>query len=231
MPRIARLVVPDIPHHVTQRGNRRQRVFFSAADGRLYLRLLREWCEKAGTRVWAWCLMPNHVHLILVPAHEDGLRAALAEPHRRYAATVNRRGEWKGHLWQERFGSFPMDEAWLIACARYVELNPVRAGLVRRPEDWRWSSASAHLGLAPDPLAQSGALLERIADWRALLDGGLDQSALDTIRSRERTGYALGGAAFLKALESRLGRPVAPAPRGRPWPSTVSAAASRPLEQ
>jgi putative transposase len=128
MPRIARLVVPGIPHHVTQRGNRRQRVFFSAGDGRLYLRLLREGCEKAGTRVWAWCLMPNHVHLILVPAHEHGLRAALAEPHRRYAATVNRRSEWKGHLWQERFASFPMDEQWLIACARYVELNPVQSG-------------------------------------------------------------------------------------------------------
>jgi REP element-mobilizing transposase RayT len=100
MPRIARLVVPDIPHHVTQRGNRRQRVFFSAGDGRLYLRLLKEGCEKAGTRIWAWCLMPNHVHLILVPAHEGGLRAALAEPHRRYAAAVNRRSDWKGHLWQ-----------------------------------------------------------------------------------------------------------------------------------
>lgn len=223
MPRIARLVVPDIPHHVTQRGNRRQRVFFSAGDGRLYLRLLKEGCEKAGTRVWAWCLMPNHVHLILVPAHEDGLRAALAEPHRRYAATVNRRSDWKGHLWQERFASFPMDEAWLIACARYVELNPVRAGLVRRPEDWRWSSASAHLGLARDSLAESGALLERIPDWRTLLEGGLDESSLEAIRSRERTGYALGGAAFLNALESRLGRAVGPAPRGRPWPGAAKA--------
>jgi putative transposase len=218
MPRIARLVVPDIPHHVTQRGNRRQRVFFSAGDARLYLRLVKEGCEKAGTRIWAWCLMPNHVHLVLVPAHEGGLRAALAEPHRRYAAAVNRRSDWKGHLWQERFASFPMDEAWLIACARYVELNPVRAGLVRRPEDWRWSSAAAHLGLARDPVGESGALLERIPDWRSLLDGGLAESALRAIRSRERTGYALGSAAFLQALESRLGRAVGPVPPGRPWP-------------
>lgn len=216
MPRIARLVVPDIPHHVTQRGNRRQRVFSGAADGRLYLRLLRESCAKAGTRVWAWCLMPNHVHLILVPAHEDGLRAALAEPHRRYAATVNRRSGWKGHLWQERFGSFPMDEAWLIACARYVELNPVRAGLVRRPQDWRWSSAGGHLGLGRDDLGESGALLERIPDWRALLEGGLDERSLAAIRGRERTGYALGSAAFLDALKARLGREVGPRPRGRP---------------
>jgi putative transposase len=222
MPRIARLVVPDIPHHVTQRGNRRQRVFFGAGDGLLYLRLLREGCAKAGTRVWAWCLMPNHVHLILVPAHEDGLRAALAEPHRRYSAIVNRRADWRGHLWQERFASFPMDEEWLIACGRYVELNPVRAGLVRRPEDWRWSSASAHLRLGRDPLGESGALLERVPDWRSLLDGGLDQPTLAAIRGRERTGYALGGAAFLEALESRLGRGVGPRPRGRPRrPCTV----------
>ncbi|HEX8572787.1 MAG TPA: transposase [Allosphingosinicella sp.] len=216
MPRIARLVVPEIPHHVTQRGNRRQRVFFGAADGRLYLRLLREGCAKAGTRVWAWCLMPNHVHLILVPSNEDGLRGALAEPHRRYSATVNQRWGWKGHLWQERFGSFPMDEAWLIACARYVELNPVRAGLVRRPEDWRWSSASAHLGLGPDALGESGALLERIPHWRGLLDGGLDDAALAAIRARERTGHALGSAAFLESVKARLGREVAPRPRGRP---------------
>ncbi|HEX9963889.1 MAG TPA: transposase [Allosphingosinicella sp.] len=224
MPRIARLVVPDTPHHVTQRGNRRQRVFFSAGDGRLYLRLLKEGCDKAGTRIWAWCLMPNHVHLILVPANEGGLRAALAEPHRRYAAAVNRRFDWKGHLWQERFASFPMDEAWLIACARYVELNPVRAGLVRRPEDWRWSSAGAHLGLARDPVGESDALLERITDWCTLLDGGLEEPELRAIRSRERTGYALGSAAFLQALESRLGRSVGPTPRGRPWPRALPAA-------
>ncbi|HYG48597.1 MAG TPA: hypothetical protein VD846_11745, partial [Allosphingosinicella sp.] len=136
----------------------------------------------------------------------------------------NRRSDWKGHLWQERFASFPMDEDWLIACARYVELNPVRAGLVRRPEDWRWSSAGAHLGLARDPVGESGALLERIPDWRTLLDVGLEEPALRAIRSRERTGYALGGAAFLQTLESRLGRAVGPPPRGRPSPRVPPAA-------
>src|SRR3954463_8387521 len=145
MPRLARLVVPDFPHHVTQRGNRRLPTFFSDGDYALYRHLLRESCARAGTRIWAWCLMPNHVHLILVPESEDGLRAALAEAHRRYTRVVNEREGWRGHLWQSRFASFVMDEDWLIACARYVELNPVRAGLVARPEHWRWSSARAHL--------------------------------------------------------------------------------------
>jgi putative transposase len=216
VPRLARLVVPGIPHHVTQRGNRRLPTFFGEGDYALYLRLLRHFCGKAGTRIWAWCLMPNHVHLILVPAHEDGLRAGLGEAHRRYAAEINRREGWRGHLWQSRFGSFPMDEAWLIACARYVELNPVRAGLAARPEQWRWSSARAHLGLARDGVTETAPLLARVPEWRALLDGGLDERARESLRSSERSGRALGGASFLEMLEARSGRPAVPRSRGRP---------------
>jgi putative transposase len=216
MPRLARLVVPGIPHHVTQRGNRRQPTFFSEADYALYLRLLGQFCGKAGTAVWAWCLMPNHVHLILVPAHEDGLRAALGEAHRRYTRHVNEREGWRGHLWQSRFASFAMDERWLIACARYVELNPVRAGLARRPEDWRWSSARAHLGLGRDGVTQAAPLLERVGDWRELLAGGMDEAAREAIRAGERTGHALGGEDFLERLAEASGREVRPRPRGRP---------------
>jgi putative transposase len=218
MPRVARLVVPGIPHHVTQRGNRRQTTFFSEADYALYLNLLRTWCAKAGTQIWAWCLMPNHVHLILVPSHEDGLRAALGEAHRRYTRHVNLREEWRGHLWQSRFASFPMDEDWLLACARYVELNPVRARLVARPEHWRWSSARAHLGLGEDGVTEVGPLIDRNPDWTGLLDSGLAADQHQAIRARERTGYALGGERFLERLAAGAGRPVTPRPRGRPWP-------------
>ena len=109
-------------------------MFFDDGDYRAYRGLLAEYCAKAETQVWAYCLMPNHVHLILVPSHPDGLRAALGEAHRRYSRRINRRQDWQGHLWQERFRSFPLDETWLIAGARYVEQNPVRAGLVERPE-------------------------------------------------------------------------------------------------
>jgi putative transposase len=216
MPRLARLVIPGIPHHVTQRGNRRQPTFFSDDDYRLYLRLLGRWSRQAGTAVWAWCLMPNHVHLILVPSHEDGLRAALGEAHRRYTRHVNAREDWRGHLWQSRFASFPMDEDHLLACVRYVELNPVRAGLIARPEHWRWSSARAHLGLGGDGITELVPLAARVPDWRALLDSGLAERERSAIRAHEGSGVPLGGRAFAARLAAALGREVLPGPRGRP---------------
>ena len=216
MPRIGRLVVPGIPHHVTQRGNRRQPTFFSDQDYALYLKLLRFWCDKAGTAIWAWCLMPNHVHLVLVPSHEDGLRAALGEAHRRYTRHVNQREDWRGHLWQSRFASFPMDEPHLLACTRYVELNPVRAGLVARAEQWRWSSARAHLGFGADGVTQVGPMRERVEDWGALLEAGLVDRERDAIRAGERSGRPLGDVAFAERLAGALGRDVLGRPRGRP---------------
>jgi putative transposase len=213
---MARLVIPGIAHHVTQRGNRRQPTFFCEADYALYLRLLGRWSRQAGTAIWAWCLMPNHVHLILVPTDEDGLRAALGEAHRRYTSHINRREDWRGHLWQSRFASFPMDERHLLVCARYVELNPVRAGLAANPEQWRWSSARAHLGMSDDRITEVAPLANRVPDWRALLESGLDDSERDAIRARERSGRPLGGAGFAARLARALGREVMPRPRGRP---------------
>lgn len=188
MPRSARLVLPGIPHHITQRGNRRLPTFLGDADYALYLRLLHHWCRKNGTGVWAWCLMPNHVHLVLVPVDEDGLRATLAPVHTRYTWEINQREGWRGHLWQSRFASFPMADAHVYACLRYVELNPVRAGLVTRPEEWPWSSARAHLGQGKDGLTDLGPGRKRIDDWRAFLDEGLADEDHKAIRAAERTG-------------------------------------------
>ena len=216
MPRCARLVLPGIPHLVMQRGNRRQAAFFSDADYRTYVRLLRETSRAAGTAVWAWCLMPNHVRLILVPGHADGLRAALAGAHRRYTRHVNSREESLGRLWRGRFASFPMDEDHLLACARYIELGPVCAGLAARPEDWRWSSARAHLGLGDDGLTEVAPLLGRAPDWGALLDAGLAEEESEAIRASESSGRPLGGTLFLRQLAASLGRDVMPRSRGRP---------------
>lgn len=206
MARLARIVVPGVPHHVTQRGNRRQRTFFCDEDYVAYKALVAEHLAAAGVECWAYCLMPNHVHLVLVPADEDGLRAGLAEAHRRYTRHINLRENWRGFLWQGRFASFPMNEAHLLACARYVESNPVRAGLVRTPRHWRWSSARAHLEGADDGLVRVAPLLQRVGDWKAFLAGRVEDDALERFRAHERTGRALGSAAFVTGLERQLKR-------------------------
>lgn len=164
MARIARVIAPGYPHHVTQRGNRRQETFFCEEDYEVYLSLMAEWCRKCRVDIWSWCLMPNHVHLIAVPQSEEGLARAIGEAHRRYTRRINFRERWRGHLWQERFASFPMDETYLLAAARYVEMNPVHAGLVKRPEDYRWSSARAHLEGKDDAFARSGPIRSLIPE-------------------------------------------------------------------
>jgi REP-associated tyrosine transposase len=215
MARLARVVAPGIPHHVTQRGNRRQTVFFGDDDYAAYRALLAEGCQAAGVAVWAYCLMPNHVHLILTPSDADGLRAALGETHRRYTRHVNQREGWRGYLWQGRFASSPMDEAHLLACARYVELNPVRAQLARRARDWRWSSARAHLAGKDDALVRVRPLLALAPDWPGFLAAGLSREDHAAIRAGERTGRPLGSPRFVARLEKRLARPLA---RRKPGP-------------
>jgi putative transposase len=216
MGRSIRLTLPGHPHHVTHRGNNRQRTFFSGADHCLYIRYLAEACQAARTSVWAWCLMPNHVHLVLVPSTGAGLSAVLHRTQGRYTRAVNAREKWVGQLWQGRFASFVMDEGYLLACARYVELNPVRAGLVERAGDWPWSSARAHLGGPADPLTDPRPLLERWPDWRSVLASGEEAAALRAIRARERSGRPLGSDAFLARLETETGLRLLPRPRGRP---------------
>lgn len=205
MARMKRVVVPKHPHHVTQRGNRRQRTFFCADDYRYYLALMANATRAAKTEAWAYCLMPNHVHMIMVPSTEDGLRAALGETHRRYTRHVNFRQGWRGHLWQERVHSFPMDEDHLLAAVRYVELNPVKARLCKLPQDWRWSSASAHLAGMHDLLVRVEPMLDRVDDWAMYLTSapGAHDSLLD---QHTRTGRPLGDEQFISQLESLTGR-------------------------
>ena len=218
MARLARVVVPGIPHHITQRGNRRQQTFFGEEDFALYLRLLSRWSSKFGTEVWAYCLMPNHVHLILIPSFLGGLCRSVGETHRRYTAQINSREGWRGHLWQGRFSSYPMDERHLLAAARYVELNPVRAGIVVRAEDYPWSSARAHICGRDDAVVKARPLLERMPDWGDFLRGEVDASEASRMRNHENTGRPMGDEGFSRRLETILGRSLLrqkPGPRPR----------------
>ena len=169
MPRMSRLVVPGYPHHITQRGNRRQQTFFGEADYRAYLSLIRKRMVAAGVEVWAYCLMPNHIHLVAVPARPESLAQLLRVVHHRHARRVNEAHGWSGHLWQERFRSFVMDETHLLAAVRYVELNPVRAGLCERAVDWPWSSVHAHEERASDGIVNVEPMLARVPNWRTYL--------------------------------------------------------------
>ena len=172
MARMPRLVVPGYPHHITQRGSRRMKTFFSDDDYRAYLELIAEHKADAAVTVWAYCLMPNHVHLVVVPNEEESLARLFRQVHRRYARLINDREKWRGHLWQERFHSFVMNEEHLMAAVRYVELNPVRAGLCALPEDWVWSSARAHLDGNDDGIVKVRPMLDLVSDWRRFLDDG-----------------------------------------------------------
>ncbi len=150
--------------------------------------------------------MPNHIHLVAVPETASGLSIALRETHRRYSLRINRRFGWQGYLWQGRFFSFPMDDAHLLIAARYIELNPVRAGFVERPGDYLWSSAAANLGKAVDRLVPKPVLPLMIADWSRFIAEEEEISSLDVIHKHERTGRPLGGPGFLKEIERETGR-------------------------
>src|SRR6266568_9617782 len=213
MARLARVVIPGHPHHVTQRGNGRARTFFDDGDYALYHDLLAANCKAAGVEVWAWCLMPNHVHLIMVPSDPDGLRRALARVHRVYAGAIQARRKRTGHFWQGRFGAVAMDEDHLAAALRYVSLNPVRARLVQRAQDWRWSSTRAHLHGKDDGLTARAPIRERFPRFADLLAAEPDAEAFARLRAAESIGRPLGDDRFLTRIERATKRRLRPGKR------------------
>ena len=215
MARLPRVVIPGIPHHVTQRGNGRARTFFEDGDYALYLDLLASAAERAHTAVWAYCLMPNHVHVVLTPSDEDGLRRTFGELHRRYTGYVNARRRTTGHLWQGRFSSVAMDEPHFVTALRYVALNPVRARLVKRPEDWAWSSTRALLAGEDDHVVHVAPALERVGDFAAFLGEAFDEAlTYAALRKAESLGLPVGSKEWLREMEARTGITLAPQRRG-----------------
>lgn len=220
MPRTARRIFPDIPHHIVQRGNGRRDVFFSDADRRTYLDWLGEYSALHQTRILAYCLMTNHVHLVAVPGGAASFEGLFRSLHTRYALRVNRLKGRCGHVWQGRPFAAPLDEAYLYAAVRYTELNPVRAGMVARATDYGWSSAAAHCGLRRDPLlAPADSWLPDVADavsWSEWLARGDAPDELAVLRENSRRARPCGSEAFVSDLERRAGRPLRAGKRGRP---------------
>lgn len=207
MARLPRIVISGIPHHITQRGNRRQTTFFSDEDRAFYLNTLAENTRKNGVSIWAYCLMDNHVHIVAVPQDEHCLAKALGDTHRIYTRRIHFRKNWRGYFWQGRFSSCPMDDAHLYAAVRYVERNPVRAGMVKHAEEYQWSSAKAHVfNLYDHCLSGDERTILAIDDWKSYLMSPDDENHLKNLRLGANTGRPMGDDAFLDKLESLTGR-------------------------
>jgi len=206
MPRFARVVVVGYPHHIIMRGHRRQQVFFKDEDRGLFMRLLRKHGEEAGIDYWVYCLMDNHVHAIAVPRYPDSFRRGLGLALWKYSLLINLQHDWKGYLWQSRYKSYPLDEHYLMSAARYIELNPVRAQIVKNAEDFPWSSARAHVLKQPDTLITKGSLDNEIADWALFLASETPESELKLLRRHASTGRPLGSDEFIEKLEKLTGR-------------------------
>lgn len=214
MTRVARVVVPGYPHHVTQRGNRRADVFVTEQDREFYLAQLGKYARAHGVDIWAYCLMTNHVHVVAVPATEEGLARTFRDTHTVHAMRFNQQNELNGHVWQGRFFSTVLDEEHLWACVRYVERNPVRAGMVEQAADHPWSSARARCLDVADPLLADDfpppGVIEDWAEWLSVED----DEATHAIRQATHTGRPCGSTGFFDRLETLLERTLRPKKRG-----------------
>lgn len=216
MARLARVVLPGLPYHVTHRGNRKQDVFFRVKDRRTYKRWLGEYSERYGLEVWSYCLMTNHVHLLVVSREGDSLANAIGRTHGRFAQWQNKRNKWSGHLWANRFYSTPLDQEHLWAAVKYVELNPIRAGLVEQAEDYEWSSARCHACDCTDKLlAPTRPFPGKVKNWSDWLAIDLQTEQIESLRKNTSTGRPSGSVGFIAKLEAQLARPLQIKRRGR----------------
>ena len=218
MPRVARIIVPQYPHHITQRGNNRAGVFFDDEDRTTYLSLLKSYCEKWTVEIWAYCLMTNHLHILAVPADEVSLSRYIGRTNLLYTQHVNRKYKRSGRLWQNRFFSTIVEaDSYLWAVARYIEQNPVKSKQVIRPEDYRWSSCRTNISGQGDGLVTMKGWLDEndLGAYKIFLmqqDPATDQK----IRANTSTGRPMGGEGFIVGLEKRLCRKLLPGKAGRP---------------
>jgi len=225
MPRRARLLLPGVPLHIIQRGNNRQACFYAEEDYRFYLQWLQEYARKAACRIHAYVLMTNHVHLLLSSSRPEGAGSLMKALGQRYVQYINRAYHRSGALWEGRFRSCLIhEEAYLMACQRYIELNPVRAGMVRYPAAYLWSSHRVNAQGEPGELVRPHRLYkalglddaQRQAAYRQLFLRELDPDVMDAIRSATNGNYALGTERFTNQVSAALGQRVVRGKAGRP---------------
>jgi putative transposase len=221
MPRIARAVAIGYLHHITQRGNYRQQIFSDNADHKKYLSLLRDESKRYDLIILAYCLMPNHVHFIVIPEEEDSMALTFKYAHMKYSQYYNKKMHVNGHLFQGRFFSCIMDERYTLACARYIERNPVRVKMCKKPHSWEWSSARIHCGI--DSYDEFGVnrlfdyIDEQQKNWKEFIETPDDSDEIKRIRKQTRNGRPIGATNdFVERLEKRLNRFLKPKPKGRP---------------
>jgi putative transposase len=218
---MSRAIAVGYPHHITQRGNYRQTVFREAEDYTHYLELLHHYTRRHHLEIWAYCLMPNHVHFVGVPEADDAMASVFRSVHMLYSQHFNRKANATGHLWQGRYYSCVLDEAHVYAAVRYVEMNPVRGGLVSSAEDYPWSSAKGHIEGTADPVLSGRCfLVEGIADWKQFLGEMPEGDSQANLIKATKTGRPCGKDDFVARLEALLSRRFATLPPGRPYTGT-----------
>jgi len=225
---MARAVLVGVPHHLTQRGLDRQPVFFADADREVYLGLVHASAARFGADLLGYCLMTNHVHWVVTPRADESLARAFGEAHGRYAAYANARMSRSGHFWQNRFFSCPLDRAHLWAALRYVERNPLRAGMVAACSAYQWSSAAAHTGETPPNWLEQEPMRSSFTprEWTACLEADTMGDEEAALRRSTYTGRPAGSPQFVAWAESRLGRALAAQPGGRPKKAAVASASA-----
>ena len=199
-----RTIIPGLPHHVIQRGLHSRKTFLNNKDYAVYLEIMSDCTRRNDVEIWSYCLMPDHVHLIAIPKEKKSLSNCLRAAHGRYTKYINYRTDSSGQFWQGRYASHLLDEQYLIACSRYIEINPVKRDYVSQPEDWKWSSAMAHMKKTDDSLVYVKPLLQRVKrKWQDFLAEIRPENEADLFYLHEKNGRPLGNDAFLAMVEKR----------------------------
>ncbi len=216
MARQARIVIENTPHHITQRGNRGDFIFFEKNDYARYLDILTEQCTRFNVLIYSYCLLPNQIHLLIEPKKSDLLARAIGESHRRYTNHINARKNWRGHLFQDRFFSYAMDEQYALRAVRYIETLPVTLKLTPKPENFLWSSAKGRIKINKmSGFVRNFQSFQSINDWESYLSRPMDENEMNQIQLHLQTGRPRGSNLFLDGIEQKIGRTVRPQKRGR----------------